>query len=197
MNLNTVRVFVRGIQSAKRFYGVGLGLQASADGSEHGYRVFQAGAAALVVEAVPGDAAQADQDLVRRFTGLSFEVSSAAAAYRDLRSRGFRLRGSRRSSSGEAHWQRSRIRRANDCRSVSSRERDVHRRVRRYRPAAAAIVVADRPQRGLPRPCRNRKPRSNIVTYASHNWHGRERQGRRRRRYAAGRRRGSGSVPWC
>jgi uncharacterized glyoxalase superfamily protein PhnB len=50
--------------------------------------VFQAGAAALVVEAVPKDAEAADRALVGRFTGLSFEVPSAAAAYRDLRSRG-------------------------------------------------------------------------------------------------------------
>ena len=93
MNLNTVRVFVRDIDSAKRFYGEALALQTSADGSEHGYCVFQAGAAALVVEAVPRDAAQADQDLIGRFTGLSFEVPSAAAAYRDLRSRGVAFTG--------------------------------------------------------------------------------------------------------
>jgi predicted enzyme related to lactoylglutathione lyase len=93
MNLNTVRVFVRDLDSAKRFYGEALGLQTSADGSGHGYCVFQAGAAALVVEAVPGDAAPADQDLVGRFTGLSFEVPSAAAAYRDLRSRGVTFTG--------------------------------------------------------------------------------------------------------
>ena len=77
MNLNTVRVFVRDIVSAKRFYGEALGLRISADGSEHGYCVFEAGAATLVVEAVPSDATPADLDLVGRFTGLSFEVPSA------------------------------------------------------------------------------------------------------------------------
>jgi catechol 2,3-dioxygenase-like lactoylglutathione lyase family enzyme len=88
MNLNSVRVFVHDIEGGKRFYGEALGLPMTADGSEHGYCVFQAGAAALVVEAVPKDAEAADQALVGRFTGLSFEVPSAAAAYRDLRSRG-------------------------------------------------------------------------------------------------------------
>lgn len=68
-------------------------LEALADGSEHGYCVFRTGAAALVVEAVPKDAAPADQILVGRFTGLSFEVPSAAVAYRDLRSRGVAFTG--------------------------------------------------------------------------------------------------------
>lgn len=88
MNLNTARVFVHDIEGGKRFYGEALGLPMTADGSGHGYCVFQAGATALVVEAVPKDAAPADQLLVGRFTGLSFEVPSAAAAFRDLCSRG-------------------------------------------------------------------------------------------------------------
>jgi lactoylglutathione lyase len=88
MNLNTVRVFVHDIESAGRFYREALGLPMSADGSVHGYCVFRAGATQLVVEAVPDDAAPADQILVGRFTGLSFEVPSAAVAYRELRSRG-------------------------------------------------------------------------------------------------------------
>lgn len=88
MNLNTVRVFVHDIESGKRFYGETLGLPMRADGSVHGYCVFRAGATGLVVEAVPNDAAPADQILVGRFTGLSFEVPSAAVAYRELRSRG-------------------------------------------------------------------------------------------------------------
>lgn len=70
MDLNTVQVFVRDIVSAKRFYGEALGLRISADGSEHGYCVFEAGTATLVVEAVPSDATPADLDLVGRFTGL-------------------------------------------------------------------------------------------------------------------------------
>ena len=93
MNLNTVRVFVRDIVSAKRFYGEALGLRISADGSEHGYCVFEAGAATLVVEAVPSDATPADLDLVGRFTGFSFEVPSATIAYGDLRSRGVTFTG--------------------------------------------------------------------------------------------------------
>ena len=93
MNLNTVRVFVHDIESGKRFYGEALGLPMTADGSEHGYCVFRTSAAALVVEAGPKDASPADQILVGRCTGLSFEVPSAAVAYRDLRSRGVAFTG--------------------------------------------------------------------------------------------------------
>ena len=50
MNLNTVRVFVRDIDTGKRFYGEALRLPMTADGTEHGYYVFWAGAAALVVD---------------------------------------------------------------------------------------------------------------------------------------------------
>lgn len=88
MNLNTARIFVRDIASAKSFYGGVLGLHIKADGESYGYCVFDAGSATLVVEEVPADAPQKDRDLVGRFTGLSFEVASAQAAYEDLRSRG-------------------------------------------------------------------------------------------------------------
>jgi uncharacterized glyoxalase superfamily protein PhnB len=64
MDLDAVRVFVRDIVSAK-----------------------------LVVKAVGSDAPQSDLDLVGRFTGLSFDVPNADAAYRDLRSRGVTLTG--------------------------------------------------------------------------------------------------------
>jgi catechol 2,3-dioxygenase-like lactoylglutathione lyase family enzyme len=93
MDLNTVRVFVRDIVNAKRFYVEALGLKLSADGSEQGFFVLESGGVKLVVEVVPSDAPQSDLDLVGRFTGLSFDVPNADAAYRDLRSRGVTFTG--------------------------------------------------------------------------------------------------------
>lgn len=84
MKLNTARVFVRNIEEAKNFYSRVLGLPIKADGSEHGYCVFDAGAATLVVEFADGE----DRDLVGRFTGLSFDVPDAQASYEQLRAKG-------------------------------------------------------------------------------------------------------------
>lgn len=93
MNLNTARVFVRDIASAKGFYAGALGLSIKTDGSSQGFCVFNAGSATLVVEAVPNDAPQEELDLVGRFTGLSFDVPSAKAAYENLSSRGVTFTG--------------------------------------------------------------------------------------------------------
>jgi len=43
MELNTARVFVRDIETAKQFYAGKLGLANKADGSQYGYCVFKAG----------------------------------------------------------------------------------------------------------------------------------------------------------
>mgnify|MGYP000897803853 CR=1 FL=1 len=93
MNLNTARVFVRDIASARRFYLEMLGLRIMSDESSHGFCVFQAGSSNLVVEEVPEDAPQEEQSLVGRFTGLSFDVPNANAAYEDLLSRGVKFSG--------------------------------------------------------------------------------------------------------
>lgn len=93
MNLNTARVFVRDIASAKDFYADALGLRIKADGSPHGFCVFDAGSSTLVVESVPDDAPQEELNLVGRFTGLSFDVPSAKVAYEELRSRGVMFTG--------------------------------------------------------------------------------------------------------
>lgn len=84
MKLNTARVFVRNIEEAKNFYSRVLGLPIKADGSGHGYCVFDAGAATLVVEFADGE----DRELVGRFTGLSFDVPDAQASYEQLRAKG-------------------------------------------------------------------------------------------------------------
>jgi len=59
MELNTVRVFVRDMESAKQFYSGKLGLAIKADGSQYGYCVFKAGSTELVVETVSDDAPDA------------------------------------------------------------------------------------------------------------------------------------------
>ena len=93
MELNTARVFVNDIVTAKQFYGQTLGLELKADGTSHGYCVFKAGCAELVVESVPADASEEDRALVGRFTGLSFTVPDAAAKFRELQARGVRFSG--------------------------------------------------------------------------------------------------------
>ena len=93
MELNTARVFVRDIQSAKDFYSGRLGSQIKADGSEYGYCVFKAGSTELVVETVTEDAPEEEQVLVWRFTGLSFTVQDAEAKHRELAARGVPFTG--------------------------------------------------------------------------------------------------------
>jgi predicted enzyme related to lactoylglutathione lyase len=50
MQLNIARVFVKDMEVAKALFENAMGLPLKADGSDHGYRVFQAGAADLVPE---------------------------------------------------------------------------------------------------------------------------------------------------
>jgi predicted enzyme related to lactoylglutathione lyase len=84
MELNTARVFVTDIDSAKQFYSEKLGLTIKADGSKYGYSVFKAGSTELVVEAVAEDSPEEDKVLVGRFTGLSFTVQDAESKHREL-----------------------------------------------------------------------------------------------------------------
>lgn len=91
MNLNTARIFVRDIASARTFYGATLGLRVLAAGD--GYCVFDAGNCELVVESVAADAPAQDQALVGRFTGLSFLVPSVHVTHQDLVGKGVRFTG--------------------------------------------------------------------------------------------------------
>lgn len=70
-----------------------MGLPLKADGSAHGYCVFQAGATDLVVERVAEDAPDEDRLLVGRFTGLSFTVADVQATHDQLVTRGVRFTG--------------------------------------------------------------------------------------------------------
>jgi len=88
MRLDTARVFVKDMSSAKSFYANLLGLPLKVDGERLGYCVFGAGAMELVVESVPDDAPEEERLLVGRFTGLSFTVPDLRARYAELLSRG-------------------------------------------------------------------------------------------------------------
>lgn len=80
MKLSACRVFVDDLAAARAFYRDVLRLPLVA-GDDAGYCVVDAGAATVVIEAVPADAPDEDRVLVGRFTGLSFEVHNMAAAY--------------------------------------------------------------------------------------------------------------------
>ncbi|MFG6412331.1 VOC family protein [Roseateles sp. DC23W] len=84
MQLNTARVFVKDLVSAKCFYANSLGLPLKVDGERAGYCVFGAGAMDLVIESVADDAPDEERLLVGRFTGLSFNVQDIRAAYAEL-----------------------------------------------------------------------------------------------------------------
>jgi predicted enzyme related to lactoylglutathione lyase len=93
MRLTAVRIFVEDLATARRFYAETLGLTMQFDGSVHGYCVFKAGAADLVIESVAADAPDEDRALVGRFSGLSFSVPDAEATYRQLAAQGVTFTG--------------------------------------------------------------------------------------------------------
>lgn len=93
MELNTARIFVRDLFTAKQFYAQKLGLALTADGSEHGFCVFKSGSTELVVESVADDAPDEDKMLVGRFSGLSFTVQDAEAKHQELQARGVHFTG--------------------------------------------------------------------------------------------------------
>ena len=84
MNLSGARIFVRDLVEAKRFYTEVMELSLKADGSEHGYCVFNTGGTQLIVEAVAPDAPADDQALVGRFTGLSFATEDIHLKHEEL-----------------------------------------------------------------------------------------------------------------
>ena len=94
MELNTARVFVKDIESAKQFYSMKLGLPLRVDGSQYGYCIFKAGRTDLVIESVAHDAPEEDQVLVGRFTGLSFTVQDIIKKHQELSALGVRFTGS-------------------------------------------------------------------------------------------------------
>ncbi len=93
MELSAVRIFVDDLAKARSFYAGILGLTMVAGDEASGYCVFKAGAVDLVMESVPSDAPEKDRALVGRFTGLSFDVPDAQAAYAELLGKGVLFAG--------------------------------------------------------------------------------------------------------
>jgi predicted enzyme related to lactoylglutathione lyase len=93
MNLSAVRIFVRDIAEARRFYQEKLGFNLEQDDIEHGVCVFSSGSTRIIVEAVADDAPDDEQILVGRFTGLSFAVDNIQVSYKQLLSIGVKFSG--------------------------------------------------------------------------------------------------------
>jgi predicted enzyme related to lactoylglutathione lyase len=93
MNLSAVRIFVKNVSEAKGFYEERLGLRVLLGDLEHGVCVFDAGSVQLIVEAVPEEAPADEQELVGRFTGVSFAVDDIVAKHQDLLSQGVEFSG--------------------------------------------------------------------------------------------------------
>jgi catechol 2,3-dioxygenase-like lactoylglutathione lyase family enzyme len=91
MRLATARVFVRDLTEADHFYGEVLGLTRTAGEPSIGFCVDETGGFSLVVESVPDDAPDEDQELVGRFTGLSFDVDDVQREHDALVARGVRF----------------------------------------------------------------------------------------------------------
>lgn len=85
--LNAVRIFVTDISKAKDFYCDILGWQPTAIEPSGSFLLFKVGDVDLVVENVKGDI-QAEQNLVGRFTGVSFTVDDIQATYQTLTDKG-------------------------------------------------------------------------------------------------------------
>ncbi len=92
LEIDTIRIFVTDIGRAATFYRDKLELRVAHDGLDDGYLVFESGGISLVLEAVDPHTAEAD-DLVGRFTGMSFRVDDVAEAYQDLLSRDVEFSG--------------------------------------------------------------------------------------------------------
>ncbi|HEY4211805.1 MAG TPA: VOC family protein [Steroidobacteraceae bacterium] len=69
MKLGAVRLFVRDVAEARRFYAERLGLTVQSFSVDRGVCVLDTRDTRLVVEAVAADAPAEDQALVGRFTG--------------------------------------------------------------------------------------------------------------------------------
>jgi predicted enzyme related to lactoylglutathione lyase len=86
--LSAVRLFVRNLPEAVAFYTTNFAWPVIADGTRHGYFVFDVGGINLVLETVALDAPEDEQVLVGRFTGISFSVDDIAIGYARMRANG-------------------------------------------------------------------------------------------------------------
>jgi predicted enzyme related to lactoylglutathione lyase len=92
MNLGAARIFVRDITEAMAFYSQRLGLKIKTADEERGFCMFDTGEVKLIVEAGAPDDAEGDE-LVGRFTGLSFPVVDIRAKHLQLSAAGVEFTG--------------------------------------------------------------------------------------------------------
>lgn len=93
MKLGAVRIFVHDIAAAKSFYETHLGLEVEIYDFENGFCMFDTGSTKLIIEAVAPDASHEAEELVGRFTGVSFPVEDIAATHQLLSSLGTEFSG--------------------------------------------------------------------------------------------------------
>ena len=92
MRVAAIRLFVTDLGRAETWYRGVLGSPPTAGGAEAGFVVFDAGCD-LVIEPVTGDSEIPADQLVGRFTGVSFVVADIEAAHRSLVERGVSIVG--------------------------------------------------------------------------------------------------------
>jgi len=93
MKLGAARVFVHDIAEAKSFYEKHLGLDVEIYDAGNGFCMFDTGSTKLILEVVAQNASDETDELVGRFTGLSFPVDDIVAAHQLLSSSGVRFSG--------------------------------------------------------------------------------------------------------
>lgn len=93
MLLAAARVFVHDLIAARDFYEQRLGLVIGYDGADQGFVRFDTGQMQLVLESIEADAPPDEQQLVGRFTGLSFGVKDLPAVHENLVALGVRFTG--------------------------------------------------------------------------------------------------------
>jgi predicted enzyme related to lactoylglutathione lyase len=92
MRIAAVRMFVTDLGRAEAWYRGVLGASPTAGGVDVGFVVFDVGCH-LVIEPVTGDSEIPADQLVGRFTGVSFVVADIEAAHRSLVARGVSVVG--------------------------------------------------------------------------------------------------------
>jgi catechol 2,3-dioxygenase-like lactoylglutathione lyase family enzyme len=93
MKLASIRLFVRDLEPARRFYSETLGLPLEAHDPAMGYCLFRQGEVLLLIEIIARDADADDQALVGRFTGVTFRVDDIEAELHRLSGLGVKFTG--------------------------------------------------------------------------------------------------------
>lgn len=93
MRLAAARIFVRDLEEASHFYESTLGFRVGARDPNAGYVVLEAQTCDLVVERIGRDAPPEEQDLIGRFSGLSFSVKGIESLCKELAARGVEFTG--------------------------------------------------------------------------------------------------------